>query len=73
MSAEEEFTAWWDGADLLQLGPLGTRGRLRVAFLAGWQAAIPNASILDGTVSCRVCRALVLETNIEAHVGFHKD
>jgi hypothetical protein len=28
-------------------------------------------SVLDGTVSCRVCRALVLEMNEDGHYAWH--
>ena len=28
-------------------------------------------SVLDGTVSCRTCRALVLESNQDAHASWH--
>lgn len=29
-------------------------------------------SILDGTISCRTCRAIVLETNQEEHEAWHE-
>lgn len=28
-------------------------------------------SVLDGTVSCRICRALVLESNEKDHLAWH--
>jgi hypothetical protein len=28
-------------------------------------------SVMDGTVSCRVCRAVVLEDNIDGHAAWH--
>lgn len=28
-------------------------------------------SVLDGTVSCRLCRALVLQQNQDAHLDWH--
>jgi hypothetical protein len=28
-------------------------------------------SVLDGTISCRVCRALVLESNADGHYAWH--
>ena len=30
-----------------------------------------NRSVLDGTVSCRICRALVLEENSTGHDAWH--
>ena len=33
----------------------------------------PRQSILDGTVSCRLCRALVLEENAAGHGAWHDE
>jgi hypothetical protein len=30
-----------------------------------------NRSVLDGTISCRRCRALVLESNADGHEAWH--
>lgn len=30
-----------------------------------------HRSVLDGTISCQVCRALVLEENSEGHYSWH--
>jgi len=30
-----------------------------------------NRSVLDGTVSCQICRALVLESNAAGHYRWH--
>jgi hypothetical protein len=31
-----------------------------------------SESILSGTISCQVCRAIVLEPNAEGHAAWHK-
>jgi hypothetical protein len=31
-----------------------------------------NRSVLDGTISCQTCRALVLEQNREGHKAWHQ-
>lgn len=30
-----------------------------------------NRSVLDGTESCRICRALVLSSNADGHYAYH--
>ena len=30
-----------------------------------------HRSILDGTISCQICRALVLESNSDGHYAWH--
>lgn len=30
-------------------------------------------SILDGTISCKTCRAIVLDSNAEAHYQWHRE
>jgi hypothetical protein len=31
-----------------------------------------HRSVLDGTISCRICRALVLESNQDGHYAWHR-
>jgi hypothetical protein len=48
------------------------------SWLAGYRAALDwlyegnSNSILDGTVSCRQCRVLVLEGNEDGHYAWHR-
>lgn len=48
--------------------------KLVAAFLAALDGAreAANRSVLDGTTSCRICRALVLEENADAHIVWHR-
>jgi uncharacterized 2Fe-2S/4Fe-4S cluster protein (DUF4445 family) len=43
-------------------------------FMAVLDAAreTANRSVLNGTVSCGTCRALVLESNSETHAAWHR-
>ena len=45
------------------------------AFVRAMEEAKEAAtrSVLDGTVSCRVCRALVLNQNEDDHYAWHKN
>jgi hypothetical protein len=51
-----------------------TPDELVAAFIAVMKEAEEAArrSVLDGTVSCQVCRALVLEQNSEGHDAHHR-
>ena len=40
-------------------------------MLEAW-LAMHRQSILDGTVSCKICRALVLDENAEGHQAWHE-
>lgn len=44
------------------------------AFIAAMDEARDAAhrSVLDGTISCQICRALVLEMNAEGHKVWHR-
>jgi hypothetical protein len=48
--------------------------KLVEAFLAALRGAEEAArrSVLDGTISCPVCRALVLEQNQAGHAAWHR-
>jgi hypothetical protein len=50
-----------------------TPAELVAEFIAAMREAEAAArrSVLDGTVSCQVCRALVLEQNLEGHMHWH--
>ena len=39
-------------------------------LLDAW-LAMHRQSILDGTISCKICRALVLEGNEDGHYAWH--
>jgi hypothetical protein len=59
--------------DLSGLGTTSLAEDLVREFLAALAAATEaaNRSVLDGTISCRVCRGLVLEQNAEGHYAWH--
>jgi hypothetical protein len=52
--------------------------QLAADLVAQFLAALDEAreasrrSVLDGTISCQICRALVLETNSDGHYGWHR-
>jgi hypothetical protein len=41
-------------------------------LLRTWMEA-NSRSPLDGTISCRLCRALVLQENAEGHARWHRE
>jgi hypothetical protein len=51
------------------LDDAGHLGNL-VELLEAWMA-LNRRSPLDGTISCKICRAMVLESNADGHYEWH--
>ena len=52
---------------------LSIREQALATFRAGWNVAKHEpGSVLDGTVSCKECRGLVLESNLAGHGEWHR-